>query len=119
MKAFIDEHRDVEPICRVLPISTYLRVRGGSSRRAAAGDQAKDNFRRSQGLALRREGTARCTVARLMAQMGLKRGGGKRCKPRSATRPCRAIMNRRGAAAQPSRVSLHLCPTWAGFLCGA
>ena len=97
MKAFIDEHRDgygVEPICRVLPIapSTYrahaacaadpgrasARVRRDDALRPEIRRVWKDNFEvygvRKVWRQLRREGTdvARCTVARLMAQMGLK-----------------------------------------------
>ena len=103
MKAFIDEHRDgygVEPICRVLPIapSTYrahaacaadpgrasARVRRDDALRPEIRRVWKDNFEvygvRKVWRQLRREGTdvARCTVARLMAQMGLKgRGSGE------------------------------------------
>jgi transposase InsO family protein len=97
MKAFIDDHRDaygVEPICRVLPIapSTYrahaacaadpsrasARVRRDAALRLEIKRVWKDNFEvygvRKVWRQLRREGTdvARCTVARLMAGMGLK-----------------------------------------------
>ena len=97
MIAFIDDHRDaygVEPICRVLPIapSTY---HAHVARRA---DPSKASARARREAALRPEirrvweenfgvygvrkvwrqlgregvGVARCTVARLMWQMGLR-----------------------------------------------
>src|SRR6185436_3464757 len=104
MIAFIDDHRDVygvEPICRVLPIapSTYH----SHAARRAAPEAAPPRVRRDAGLRehirrvweenfqvygvrkvwrqLRREGiaVARCTVARLMREMGLK--GAVRGKP--------------------------------------
>ncbi len=96
MAAFIDEHRDayrVEPICRVLPIapSTY------HEHKARQADPARRSARAQRDVVLRghirrvwqgnhrvygarkvwrqlhREGVqvARCTVARLMRQMGL------------------------------------------------
>ena len=97
MKAFIDEHRDgygVEPICRVLPIapSTYrahaacaadpgrasARVRRDAALRPEIARVWEGNFQvygvRKVWRQLRREGidVARCTVARLMRQMGLR-----------------------------------------------
>ena len=97
MKSFIDEHRDtygVEPICRVLPIvpSTYRQhaARSKDSGRAPARERRdvvlreeidrvfEANFQvygvRKVWRQLRRENieVARCTVARLMRQMGLK-----------------------------------------------
>ena len=96
MKAFIDEHRDafgIEPICRVLPIapSTYhahAARRADPSRMSAraqrdAGLRAEirrvweENFQvygvRKVWRQLLRERfeIARCTVARLMREMGL------------------------------------------------
>src|SRR5690349_4068191 len=97
MIEFIDEHRKehgVEPICRVLPIapSTYHdhaakgRDRSRMSKRAKQDEELKvevkrvfdSNFgvygvRKLWGQLLR-DGVsvARCTVARLMRQMGLK-----------------------------------------------
>lgn len=99
MIAFIDDHREaygVEPICRVLPVapSTYrdhvARRRGPARWSARAKRDAvltldvrrvfEANFRvygvRKVWRQLRREGfdVARCTVARLMRQMGLQGG---------------------------------------------
>jgi transposase InsO family protein len=97
MKSFIDEHRDtygVEPICCVLPIapSTYrqhaarskdpgrapARERRDAVLREEIGRVFEANFQvygvRKVWRQLRRENieVARCTVARLMRQMGLK-----------------------------------------------
>ena len=99
MIAFIDAHRAVhggEPICRVLPIapSTYHAhaARWADPSKAPAHSRSdaelsvailrvwNENFQvygvRKVWRQLRREGTdvARCTVARLMRQMGLKGG---------------------------------------------
>ena len=96
MKAFIDEHRDaygVEPICKVLPIapSTYRahaalcadpsRISARAQRDAAMRCEIsrvwEENFQvygvRKLWRQLLREGftIARCTVARLMGEMGL------------------------------------------------
>jgi hypothetical protein len=96
MIAFIDDHRrvyGVEPICRVLPIapSTYhehvarrrdrarlpARARRDAFLRSEIRRVWEENFRvygvRKVWRQLRREGiaVARCTVARLMRQMGL------------------------------------------------
>ena len=97
MKSFIDEHRDaygVEPICRVLPIAPST----SREHAARARDPARAPARQRRDLALAeevrriwnenfqvygvrkiwrqlaREGfdVARCTVARLMRQMGIK-----------------------------------------------
>ena len=72
MIAFIDEHREaygVEPICKVLPIapSTYHEH---AARRA---DPSRMPIRTKRNAELRRAGVpvARCTVARLMHDMGL------------------------------------------------
>ena len=97
MVSFIDEHRaeyGVEPICRVLPIapSTYYAFKSieADPRRASSRAQRdtwlsreirrvwEQNFfvygARKVWLQLRREGiqVARCTVERLMRQMGLE-----------------------------------------------
>ncbi len=116
MKAFIDEHREVygvEPICRVLPIapSTYYEHaarKADPDRRPARECRDADL---SQGIRrvfaenfgvygvrkvwrqLQREGidVARCTVARLMRQMGLKgvvRGKSVRTTVSDAGVPC-------------------------------
>ena len=96
MVAFIDKHRaeyGVEPICRVLPIapSTYYAVKAIEADPTKASDRAQrdawlkteirrvwdQNFcvygSRKVWLQLNREGieVARCTVERLMRQMGL------------------------------------------------
>jgi transposase InsO family protein len=104
MVAFIDDHREVygvEPICRVLPIapSTYYAVKRierepeRASARARRDAWLKDEVQRvwdenffvygarKVWLQLQREGVrvARCTVERLMREMGLRgatRGGG-------------------------------------------
>ena len=108
MKAFIDDHRavhGVEPICRVLPIapSTYrahaacaadpsrasARVRRDAALRPEITRVWEGNFKvygvRKVWRQLLREGidVARCTVARLMRQMGLK--GAVRGKPVKTT----------------------------------
>lgn len=97
MIAFIDDHREahgVEPICRVLPIapSTYhdrvaksgdpARLSPRAQRDAALAIEVRrvfaENFYvygvRKVWRQLQREGfdVARCTVARLMREMGLK-----------------------------------------------
>ena len=143
---FIDEHRDhfgVEPICRVLPIapSTY-RVHA-----AKIADPSKRSDREKRDAELRpeirrvwdenyevygvrkvwrqlnREGTevARCTVARLMASMGL--AGVVRGKPVKTTvsnpaAPCpQDKVNRQFHAPAPNLLWLSdfsYVATWAG-----
>ena len=108
MKAFIDDHRavhGVEPICKVLPIapSTYrahaacvadpsrasARVRRDAALRPEIRRVWEGNFKvygvRKVWRQLLREGidAARCTVARLMRQMGLQ--GVVRGKPVKTT----------------------------------
>ena len=108
MIAFIDDHRQaygVEPICRVLPIapSTYHahvarradpsrlpdRVRRDADLKVEIRRVFEENFRvygvRKVWRQLRREGfsVARCTVARLMRDMGLR--GAIRGKPLRTT----------------------------------
>src|SRR5271157_3456202 len=108
MIAFIDDHRQaygVEPICRVLPIapSTYHahagkradpsrlpeRVRRDADLKVEIRRVFEENFRvygvRKVWRQLRREGfsVARCTVARLMRNMGLR--GAIRGKPLRTT----------------------------------
>ena len=148
MKAFIDDHREaygVEPICRVLPIapSTYRahaacaadpdRASARAKRDAVLGPAIRrvweDNFRvygvRKVWRQLHREGidVARCTVARLMAEMGL-RGAvrGKVVKttiPNPGT-PCPADhVNRQFTAARPNLLwvsDFTYVSTWAGFV---
>jgi hypothetical protein len=108
MIAFIDDHRQaygVEPICRVLPIapSTYHahaamrtdpsrlpeRVRRDADLKVEIRRVFAENFRvygvRKVWRQLRREGfsVARCTVARLMRNLGLR--GAIRGKPLRTT----------------------------------
>ena len=131
MKAFIDEHREVygvEPICRVLPIapSTYHE----HAARKADPDRRPARERRDADLSqeirrvfaenfgvygvrkvwhqLQREGidVARCTVARLMRQMGLQgvvRGKSIRTTVSDAAAPCpRDRVNRQFNAPRPN-----------------
>ena len=148
MIAFIDDHRGdygVEPICRVLPIapSTYhahAACRADPSRRSARAkrDAAlkpeiervwRENFEvygvRKVWRQLNREGiaVARCTVARLMAELGL--AGAVRGKPVRTTRshpatPCPDDrVNRQFQAAHPNQLWLSdftYVATWSGFV---
>ncbi len=148
MKAFIDDHRDaygVEPICRVLPIapSTYrahaacaadpsrasARVRRDGALRPEIKRVWEDNFEvygvRKVWRQLRREGTdvARCTVARLMARMGLKgavRGKVVRTTFGNPATPSPADhVNRQFGAARPNRLwvsDFTYVSTWTGFV---
>ncbi len=148
MKAFIDDHRDaygVEPICRVLPIapSTYrahaacaadpsrasARVRRDGALRPEIRRVWEDNFEvygvRKVWRQLRREGTdvARCTVARLMARMGLKgavRGKVVRTTFSNPATPCPADhVNRQFGAPRPNRLwvsDFTYVSTWSGFV---
>jgi hypothetical protein len=105
MTAYIDGHRDrfgVEPICRVLPIapSTYHAAsRRPASARAGRDTKLKGEIARVHAehfgvygarkvwRQLHREGitVARCTVERLMGELGL--AGVVRGKPRRTTTP--------------------------------
>ena len=145
---FIDEHRaeyGVEPICRVLPIapSTYR----AHAARMVDPSKRSDRARRDAGLRpeirrvwgenfevygvrkvwhqLNREGieVARCTVARLMTDMGL--AGAVRGKPVKTTRsdpaaPCpEDRVNRKFHAPRPNALWLSdftYVATWAGFV---
>jgi putative transposase len=145
---FIDEHRDeygVEPICRVLPIapSTYrahaARLADPSKRSKRAKRDAElrpeiqrvwdENFEvygvRKVWRQLNREGMAiaRCTVARLMGDMGL--AGAVRGKPVKTTisnpaAPCpEDRVNREFNATRPNALWLSdftYIATWAGFV---
>jgi len=148
MKAFIDDHRavyGVEPICRVLPIapSTYrahaalLADPSRLSDRARRDAELRPEIRRVWGenyevygvrkvwRQLNREGfeVARCTVARLMKELGL--AGAVRGKPvkttisNSAT-PCpEDRVNRQFHAQRPNALWLSdftYVATWAGFV---
>jgi transposase InsO family protein len=148
MKMFIDEHRDaygVEPICRVLPIapSTYRahaarradpsllseRARRDAELRPEIRRVWRENFEvygvRKVWRQLNREGVAvaRCTVARLMAAMGL--AGAVRGKPvkttvSNAATPCpEDRVNRQFYAPRPNALWLSdfsYVATWAGFV---
>jgi transposase InsO family protein len=148
MKAFIDDHRGVygvEPICKVLPIapSTY---REHAARRADPGRVPARN-RRDAGLRddirrifeanfevygvrkiwrqLKREGidVARCTVARLMQEMGLKgavRGKTVRTTVSNPSAPCPLDrVNRQFKAPCPNALwvsDFTYVATWVGFV---
>ena len=133
MVSFIDAHRDahgVEPICRVLPIapSTYYNHLAGRSDPERLSDRAcqdaalrpeirrvfEENWRvygvRKIWRQLGREGfdVARCTVARLMKDMGIQ--GIIRGKPHKTTIPDKKLacpldkVNRRFKAPAPNRL---------------
>ena len=148
MISFVDDHRavyGVEPICKVLPIapSTY------HARVAQRADLAKASARARRDAALRteirrvfeanfavygvrkiwrqlgREGVsaARCTVARLMRQMGLRgviRGKGARTTVSDKAMPCPADrVNRQFRASRPNLLWLAdftYVATWQGFV---
>jgi transposase InsO family protein len=148
MKAFIDEHREVcgvEPICRVLPIapSTYYE----HAARKANPDRRPARERRDAELSheirrvfaehfgvygvrkvwrqMQREGidVARCTVARLMRQMGLKgvvRGKSIRTTVSDAGMPCpRDRVTRQFNAPRPNALwvsDFTVVATWSGFV---
>jgi putative transposase len=143
MIAYVDVNRDrfgVEPICQVLPIapSTYYAAkRRPPSARELRDEELKveirrvhkDNFgvygARKAWRQLRREGTvvARCTVERLMRQLGLQ--GVRRGKPRrtttpdpSASRPA-DLVERDFSASGPNQLwvaDLTYVATWSGFV---
>jgi putative transposase len=147
MIAFIDTHRDVygvEPITRLLPIasSTYhehsrrarepQKVPGRQKRDAALSREIlrvhRENFgvygRRKVWRQLLREGTkvARCTVARLMRQLGLKgviRGKAVKTTVPDKTAACPLDkVQRQFRAPAPNRLWLSdftYVSTWQGF----
>ena len=148
MIAFIDDHREVhgvEPICKVLPIapSTYhahVAKRRDPARLSARARQDvrlkievrrvfDENFRvygvRKVWRQLKREGfdVARCTVARLMRDMGLH--GAIRGKPVKTTisdkaAPCPLDhVNRQFQAPRPNVLwvsDFTYVSTWTGFV---
>ena len=148
MKAFIDEHRDahgVEPICKVLPIapSTYrahAALCADPSRRSARAQRDaamrceirrvwEENFQvygvRKVWRQLLREGftIARCTVARLMGEMGLAgvvRGKPVRTTVSDRSTPCpEDRVNRQFRAPRPNALwvsDFTYVATWAGFV---
>jgi putative transposase len=148
MKAFIDEHREVygvEPICRVLPIapSTYHehaarkadpdRRPARDRRDAELSQEIRRVFAENFGVygvrkvwrQMKREGiaVARCTVARLMRQMGLQgvvRGKSIRTTVSDAAAPCpRDRVNRQFTALRPNALwvsDFTYVATWSGFV---
>ncbi len=148
MIAFIDEHRGaygVEPICKVLPIapSTYhehVARRDDPSRMPARAKRDADLRREIQRVfeenlcvygvrkvwrQLRREGfpVARCTVARLMHDMGLAgviRGKPVRTTVSDKAAPCPLDrVNRQFRAPAPNMLwvsDFTYVSTWSGFV---
>ncbi len=148
MKAFIDEHRavyGVEPICRVLPIapSTYRAhaARRADAEKASAREKRdallrpeirrvwQDNFRvygvRKVWRQLVREGfdVARCTVARLMKEMGIEgivRGKKVRTTIPDKAAPCQMDrVNRQFRTPAPNMLwvsDFTYVSTWGGFV---
>ncbi len=148
MVSFIDAHREdhgVEPICRVLPIapSTYFEHKarqadpGRLSARAKRDARLRDHIRRvwqeNFGVygvrkvwrQLKREGVdvARCTVERLMREMGLRgvvrgRTFKTTIPDSSAGRPADLVM-RDFSATRPNQLwvaDLTYVATWRGFV---
>jgi putative transposase len=145
---FISEHKDrfgVEPICRVLtghgckiaPSTYYDAARRAPSARAVRDAQLKtaigrvhrENYgvygARKVWLALNREGdpVARCTVERLMRELGL--AGARRGKRVRTTRPAAAavrppdLVRRQFSPAAPDRLwvaDFTYVPTWTGMV---
>jgi putative transposase len=145
---FISDHKTrfgVEPICRVLtehgvpiaPSTYYDAIRRGPSARAARDEQLKAAISRVHGenygvygarkvwLALNREGTpvARCTVERLMRELGLH--GARRGRRVRTTRPNLSaarpadLVRRQFSPARPDRLwvaDFTYVPTWAGMV---
>ena len=148
MIAFIDDHREahgIEPICRVLPIapSTYhervaqqrdparlsARARRDQALKPEIARVFAENFAvygvRKVWRQMRREGltVARCTVERLMGDMGLAgviRGKPVRTTVSDKAAPCpRDHVNRQFNAPAPDRLWLSdftYVATWAGFV---
>ncbi len=142
MTRFIDESRarfGVEPVCRVMdfnPSTYYAAKKRPPSARSLADGRLKVEIRRvhkdSFGcygarkvwLQLTRDGipAARCTVERLMRDLGLcgvKRGGFKKTTvpDESATRPP-DLVNREFTATRPDEVwvaDITYVATWSGF----
>ena len=148
MTAFIDEHRGaygVEPICRVLPIAPsvyheHVARRADPSRMPARAKRDaelrqkvqrvfEENLRvygvRKVWRQLRREGVpvARCTVARLMGDMGLAgviRGKPVRTTVSDKAAPCPLDrVNRQFRAPAPNMLwvsDFTYVSTWSGFV---
>lgn len=142
MTAFIEHHRDrfgVEPICRVMesaPSTYYAARQREPSRRALRDERLKDEIKRAHGenygvygahkiwKQLNREGitVARCTVARLMRELGLR--GVRRGKAVRTTRPDAGVprppdlVERDFAAMRPNQLwvaDLTYVRTFSGF----
>jgi putative transposase len=142
MVAYVDQHKHrygVEPICRVLPIapsSYYQHTKGPRSARAVRDAQLKVEIRRVHAdhfgvdgarkvrRQLHREGiaVARCTVERLMGELGLE--GGRRGKARRTTTPDQGatrpadLVERDFSAARPNQLWVAdptYVATWSGF----
>jgi putative transposase len=143
MTAYIESHRDrygVEPICEVLPIapSTYYDARSRPpSARALRDEELKAEIRRvhAQNFGvygarkvwrqLNREGwaVARCTVERLMRDLGLRgavRGKIRRTTTPDAFAPRPAdLVQRDFSADRPNQLwvaDLTYVTTWSGFV---
>ena len=148
MTGFIDDHRDVygvEPICRVLPIapSTYhahvarradpskasARTRRDTALRGTIQRVFDENFRvygvRKVWRQMMREGesVARCTVARLMKDMGLRgviRGRTIKTTFSDKAAPCPLDkVNRQFRAERPNALwvsDFTYVSTWQGFV---
>jgi putative transposase len=143
MTAFIDDHRDrfgVEPICQLLPIapSAYYDARHRPlSARRHRDEELKAEIRRVHAehfgvygarkvwRQLGREGigVARCTVERLMGELGLQ--GVRRGKPHKTTTPDAAtarpadLVKRDFSATRPNQLwvaDLTYVATWSGFV---
>ena len=148
MVAFVDDHREaygVEPICAMVPIapSTYYeqKAREGDPSRLPARTRRDEELREEIGRIFRenfsvygvrkiwrqlhREGipAARCTVARLMRQMGLSGAirGRKFQTTKSDDRDVRPadLVSRSFRADRPNRLwvaDLTYVATWSGFV---
>lgn len=150
MVRYITDHRErfgVEPICAVLPIapSTYFRIRaqqqdpGTRSARAQRDDELRVLIRRVYDGSfggvygprkvwrqLRREGhhVARCTVERLMREMGLAGAvRGRAWKITTQSQPAldrpTDLVDRTFAATRPNQLwvaDFTYVATWAGFV---
>jgi len=143
MIAFIDANKDrfgVEPICQVLPIapSTYHAAsRRPASARAVRDAKLKGEIARVHAeqfgvygarkvwRQLHREGicVARCTVERLMRELGLqgvRRGKIRRTTTPDATAPRPAdLVDRDSSATRPNQLwvaDLTYVATWSGFV---
>jgi len=148
MVDFIDEHKavfGVEPICKLLPIapSTYHRCKEQQrhpdrrSARAKRDEQLMPDIQRIWEESDRNYGarkvwkqlnreaikTARCTVERLIKQLGLQGvRRGRRCittiPDESANKPL-DLVNREFVAARPNQLwvaDITYVPTWSGFV---